>query len=103
MARAVRLAARAVDAYTAAMQRGHPRLSILVPLLLAGLAPGQGQTPSLSVPEFAQLHEALVPDGPETWQTIPWRVDLSAARREAAGSSRPLFMWSMNGHPLGCT
>lgn len=40
---------------------------------------------------------------PEGWQDVPWRTDLAAARREAARTSRPLFLWAMNGNPLGCT
>jgi hypothetical protein len=39
----------------------------------------------------------------ETWQDVPWRTDLGVARREAARTGRPLFLWAMNGNPLGCT
>lgn len=37
------------------------------------------------------------------WRKIPWRVDLLAARREAELTGKPLFMWLMDGHPLGGT
>ena len=37
------------------------------------------------------------------WLEIPWRLDLDLARREAAEAKKPLFMWMMNGHPMGCT
>ena len=52
---------------------------------------------------FRELHAALAPDATETWRTIPWRTDLGAARAEAARLGKPLFLWAMNGHPLGCT
>lgn len=39
----------------------------------------------------------------EAWQQIGWRTDLDFARREAARLQRPLYVWAMNGHPLGCT
>ena len=52
--------------------------------------------------EYGQLRAALTPPA-QDWQRIPWRLDLLAARREALALGRPLFLWSMNGHPLGCT
>jgi hypothetical protein len=39
----------------------------------------------------------------EAWNTIPWRVDFAAARAEANREGKPLFVWMMNGNPLGCT
>lgn len=52
--------------------------------------------------EFEKWMKELVPKGAEPWQTIGWRVDLLAARDEAIEKGRPLFLWAMNGHPLGC-
>jgi hypothetical protein len=46
--------------------------------------------------------DAMRPDR-EAWQTVPWRTDLDTARREAAALQRPMFIWAMNGNPLGCT
>jgi hypothetical protein len=37
------------------------------------------------------------------WQGIPWQTDLWEARRLAAGQGKPIFLWAMNGNPLGCT
>jgi len=39
----------------------------------------------------------------EKWRRIPWRIDLMAARDEAASENKPIFLWLMNGHPMGCT
>ena len=39
----------------------------------------------------------------ERWLQIPWRLDFAAARAEANDAAKPLFLWMMDGHPLGCT
>ncbi len=57
----------------------------------------------LSLERFEELHAELQPDGVEPWQTIPWELDLFRARALAVERGQPLFLWSMNGHPLGCT
>ena len=36
------------------------------------------------------------------WTDIGWEIDLWTARRRAAAVRRPLFIWAMNGNPLGC-
>jgi hypothetical protein len=36
------------------------------------------------------------------WAAIPWQTDLWEARRLAHATGKPLFMWAMNGNPLGC-
>ena len=47
---------------------------------------------------------ALLPTAAEEkWLSIPWRTDLNAARRESELLSKPIFLWIMNGHPMGCT
>jgi hypothetical protein len=66
-------------------------------------APTAAPVPPLSPAEFEKLLKDLVPRGSEPWETIPWRSDLLAARDEAIRTGRPLFLWAMNGHPLGCT
>jgi hypothetical protein len=39
----------------------------------------------------------------ERWLQVPWRTDFAAARAEANRADKPLFLWMMDGHPLGCT
>ena len=39
----------------------------------------------------------------EKWMTIPWRTDLNQARRDSVATGKPIFMWIMNGNPMGCT
>ena len=52
--------------------------------------------------EFKKLHAELEPQG-EKWKSIPWETDLLKAQRMAAKDNKPIFIWSMDGHPLGCT
>jgi hypothetical protein len=38
----------------------------------------------------------------DRYLSIPWRQNLMRARDEAQRDRKPLFLWIMNGHPLGC-
>ena len=59
---------------------------------------------SLDSARFQALHAAAAPSGEgERWAEIPWHTDLNAARQQAVREGKPLFMWIMDGHPLGCT
>ncbi|MCI0586003.1 MAG: hypothetical protein L0323_04075 [Planctomycetes bacterium] len=48
---------------------------------------------------------ALILPRPEecSWEAIPWRPTFWGAVREAQERERPILLWAMNGHPLGCT
>lgn len=73
-------------------------------ILLLGLVSGLARAGApLGPAEFERLHRELVPRQPAAWQAVPWKTDLLAARDLAARTGRPLFLWAMNGHPLGCT
>ena len=69
------------------------------PVILALLAVQDPPTDA----EFRELHAKVVPPADEKWLSIPWKTDLLEARELASSQGKPVFMWSMNGHPLGCT
>lgn len=71
-------------------------------VLLALTAPLAGQVAPIGAAEFDALFAQVVPK-PEAWESIGWRTDLSEAREAAVKLRRPIFLWAMNGHPLGCT
>jgi hypothetical protein len=75
-------------------------LSLVVALSLLAQQPA---IEPLDAKQLAALHASIVPREEQAWQTIPWQIDLLAARELAASAKKPLFIWSMNGHPLGCT
>lgn len=37
------------------------------------------------------------------WLEIDWQTDLLKARQNANDQRKPMFMWMMNGHPMGAT
>ena len=52
---------------------------------------------------FARLHQAIKPRPEQRrWTQIPWEIDLWEARRLAREAGKPILLWAMNGHPLGC-
>jgi hypothetical protein len=60
-------------------------------------------TGELTVDEFTTLHQQLQPPKEEAWRSIPWKISLLEAREIAAEQQKPIFIWAMDGHPLGCT
>jgi hypothetical protein len=54
--------------------------------------------------QFSNLHALIKPDpGEDAWAKIPWLTDLWQARQLAAKQGKPILLWEMDGHPLGCT
>ncbi len=84
------------------------RTSIIpLAIFLAWLIPTL-PTPTLSAEEiteakFQQLHKQLQRPPEEPYLTIPWKISLLDAQTVAAQQQKPLFIWAMDGHPLGCT
>jgi len=62
-----------------------------------------GADAGLDEAQFKKLHAQLQPSPDEAWRQIPWRTSLLEARKEAAQQKKPIFIWAMDGHPLGCT
>lgn len=61
-----------------------------------------GLTPDSA--NFRDLIGSIRPKPEElTWQEIPWQTDLREACRLAQEQGKPIFLWAMNGNPLGCT
>jgi hypothetical protein len=78
------------------------RNAIVVPLLMLAFQT-QGWAQGLDQAEFRRLHELLQPNPAESWRTIPWQTGLLDAQQMAAQQRKPIFIWAMDGHPLGCT
>jgi hypothetical protein len=54
--------------------------------------------------QFDKLHALIKPAaGEDKWAEIPWLTSLWEARRKAAEEGKPILLWEMDGHPLGCT
>jgi len=77
----------------------------LVLLLLAPGAAAQGDPAhTLQRSDLTAWRGHLAPSEEETrWRTIPWRATTGEGLRDAARAEKPMLLWLMNGHPLGCT
>lgn len=74
----------------------------LTALSMAADTPSARST--LSPDTFAKL-QGLIKPGPneDPWDQIPWLTSLWQARQRAAAEGKPILLWEMDGHPLGCT
>ncbi|HUX88649.1 MAG TPA: hypothetical protein VMW65_16720 [Chloroflexota bacterium] len=71
---------------------------------MANLQTTSNSAPSVDATSFRGLIDVLRPRPDELrWRDIPWQTDLREACRLAAEEQKPIFLWAMNGNPLGCT
>jgi len=77
---------------------------------LAGALPSQTSKPagdslSIEAQDFDAWRAWLLPSAKESaWATsIPWLPSFAEGIHEADEQAKPLLLWVMNGHPLGCT
>lgn len=58
----------------------------------------------LSPKSIGSIHALIKPQAAEEkWLQIPWLTNLHEARQQAAAEGKPILLWEMDGHPLGCT
>ena len=76
---------------------------ILFTAIVCALLMGTAASAQLTEKEFRTLPAQLKPAADEPWRTIPWKISLLDAQRIAARQNKPIFIWAMDGHPLGCT
>jgi hypothetical protein len=72
----------------------------LLPFLL--MVSPQNHSDEFTFEEFEKLHAQLLPKE-EAWRSIPWHANLISAQAAAIEQKKLIFIWSMDGHPLGCT
>ena len=64
----------------------------------------QWKAPDLNEISFRHWINFVRPNADELkWKKIGWRVKFESAVEEARRLQRPILLWTMNGHPLGCT
>ena len=71
-------------------------------LAILTLCPNLGRA-EITEAEFHQLHSQLQPSANEPWRTIGWKISVLEAQKLAGIEEKPIFIWAMDGHPLGCT
>jgi hypothetical protein len=79
--------------------------SAAIPVLATMLLPGpvRAAAPAPTPEQFDKIQAMIKPAaGEEKWQQIPWMASLWQARIKAAAAGKPILLWEMDGHPLGC-
>lgn len=78
----------------------------------AGEEQGQQLDAATRAAERFDLTDATIPawrdhilptHAERAWERIEWLPSFTAGLRRADEVNRPLLLWVMNGHPLGCT
>lgn len=65
-------------------------------------APAAPDTDRLTDANFPIIFDALQPPKVEPWKSIPWRISIVEAARQAEKEGKPVFLWQADGWPLGC-
>ena len=74
----------------------------ILPALFATALTAQA-APSLSAAEYASVLKTVRPAaGEDKFDQVPWLISLWEARKVAAKEGKPILLWEMDGHPLGC-
>ncbi len=93
--------------------QGRRALALLI--ALAGAPSICGETPAdradersapidLTAENYAAWRDHILPaEGELAWEQIPWHVTFHEGIAAASSARKPLLLWVMNGHPLGCT
>ena len=59
---------------------------------------------SLTSKSYEMWRNYITPTKNESlWKSIPWRSSFRQGLLDAIEDQKPLLLWAMNGHPLGCT
>jgi hypothetical protein len=62
------------------------------------------KTVDLTDANYTKLRDYVHPTADElAWRKIPWVPSVWDGIVEGQKSDRPILMWILNGHPLGCT
>ena len=80
----------------------------LAGLVITGLAFSQHEAgprePVLDDASFATWCDRIrTRDSELVWERLPWLATYHEGLEKAAAEGKPLLLWVMNGHPLGCT
>ena len=81
-----------------------PRRRFVIPALLAAsFAVAADRPAALTDAETAAVLRTVRPaEGEVLYAQVPWLTSLWEARKKAAAEGKPILLWEMDGHPLGC-
>lgn len=78
------------------------RVGLFVVLLACLLTSPTARAGELTAERYDEVLTELTPPVDEPWRTIPWGLSVLEAQRVAVEAGKPIFIWAMDGHPLGC-
>ena len=82
----------------------HAKYALPAAILVCFTPPALWSAPPIAPDQFRQFQSVIKPTKDEDkWAQIPWQVSLWEARKQAAKEGKPILLWEMDGHPLGCT
>jgi hypothetical protein len=77
--------------------------AVLIAIAALGRPTSLCAAPPLSDDDVVRLRKVIRPlPGEDPFETIPWETTLWEARVKAAAAGKPILLWEMDGHPLGC-
>lgn len=78
-------------------------IAISLALVAAAVIPLPQETTALTLQNLdATLAHILPAETEVRWKDVDWRVALGDGVLEARAAEKPILLWAMNGHPLGC-
>ncbi len=73
-------------------------------LIIASCNNEKEQSFTLSEKTYKKWRDYIVPTEQDlAWTRIPWLTSFQEGLIEAGEKQKPMLLWAMNGHPLGCT
>ena len=82
-----------------------PRLTLLLTLAAVLAMSPNFLAPPVGLDDATAAAVALTvrpAPGEDVFATIPWQTSVHEARQLAAAQGKPILLWEMDGHPLGC-
>ena len=78
-------------------------IALTLALLATAILPPSQETERLTLQNLdATLEHILPADSEVRWKNVDWQVSLADGIVEAQKEEKPILLWAMNGHPLGC-
>lgn len=80
------------------------RMLLALGLVFLNSALHARQIPKIDESHAEHWKQLIMPTEDDlAFEAIPWFSTLEAGLRAADKEQKPLLLWVMNGHPLGCT
>ncbi len=76
-------------------------IKFLCTLSMLCLTTGVGLN-QISEERFQTLMSTVQPAAGQKWTSVGWLTSLVEAQHRSVDTGKPIFIWAMDGHPIGC-